>query len=98
VLAKPDPAAAREAAKQKEKPAPKAKTEAPRERIETGSRAWRRILQLHQEADVTIERVDEQYRRLARERHPDNGGSEAMMVELNAARDAARKELSAKAE
>lgn len=37
--------------------------------------------------------VDTAYRRLAAERHPDCGGSDAQMAELNAARDAARKAL-----
>lgn len=37
--------------------------------------------------------VDDRYRALARERHPDQGGSDAMMAELNAARAAARREL-----
>lgn len=35
----------------------------------------------------------ERYRELALERHPDHGGSDAMMADLNAARDAALKEL-----
>lgn len=35
------------------------------------------------------------YRRLAAERHPDRGGSTEKMAELNAARDAAMKELGA---
>jgi preprotein translocase subunit YajC len=85
VVAKPDPAAAREAAKEKIKP--------PRDAIEATARPWRQVLQLHREKNVTAERVDEQYRKLARERHPDSGGSEAMMTELNSARDAAKQEL-----
>lgn len=39
----------------------------------------------------TVADVDASYRRLAIERHPDRGGSDALMAELNAARDAARK-------
>ena len=35
------------------------------------------------------------YKTLARQRHPDRGGSNAAMAELNAARDAALKEVSA---
>jgi hypothetical protein len=42
---------------------------------------------------LTSEQVDRRYRELARERHPDTGGSDAMMADLNAARDAARKEM-----
>lgn len=37
--------------------------------------------------------VERRFRELARERHPDRGGSHAMMTELNAARDAALREL-----
>jgi hypothetical protein len=37
--------------------------------------------------------VEKQYRRLARERHPDQGGSHALMAELNKARVSARREL-----
>lgn len=37
--------------------------------------------------------VEARYRELARSRHPDTSGSEALMTELNAAREAARKEL-----
>jgi hypothetical protein len=39
--------------------------------------------------------VEEAYRRLSKERHPDAGGSEAAMAELNVARDAARRALGA---
>lgn len=37
--------------------------------------------------------VDAAYRKLAAERHPDRGGTDQQMAELNAARDAARKAL-----
>ena len=39
------------------------------------------------------DQMEDRYRQLARERHPDHGGSAAMMADLNAARDAARKEM-----
>lgn len=55
-------------------------------------RPWREVLGLHREPKITAEMIDARYRALARERHPDNGGSHALMAELNAARDAARKE------
>ncbi len=42
----------------------------------------------------TAEEVEARYRDLARERHPDRGGTDASMAELNEARDAARRELS----
>lgn len=41
----------------------------------------------------SISEVDAAYRKLATERHPDRGGSEAAMAELNAAREAARRAL-----
>lgn len=56
-------------------------------------RPWRDVFELHGAAGVTRALIEERYRKLARERHPDQGGSDAMMAELNAARDAARKEL-----
>lgn len=40
-----------------------------------------------------ISEVETAYRKLAAERHPDAGGSDAEMAELNAARDAARRAL-----
>lgn len=42
--------------------------------------------------DAVREEINTAYRNLAAERHPDRGGSDAMMAELNAARDAALKE------
>lgn len=43
---------------------------------------------------ATAAEVQSAYRRLARKAHPDGGGSDALMAELNAARDAALKETS----
>lgn len=57
-----------------------------------GGRQWRGVLGLGH-GPVTRAQVEAAYRRLARERHPDLGGSNAAMVELNAARDAALKEV-----
>lgn len=55
-----------------------------------GSKPWHDVLGVP--ADASPATVDAAYRRLAAERHPDKpGGSEAMMAELNAARDQARK-------
>lgn len=54
---------------------------------------WRAVLRLQRESKITNAMVEEQYRKLARERHPDTGGSDAMMAELNAARVAARREI-----
>lgn len=56
---------------------------------------WRGVLQLHRAGAVTGAMVAEAYKRLAFERHPDKGGSDAMMAELNAARDQAMREVGA---
>lgn len=53
---------------------------------------WREVLGLNG-GPVTRDIINAAYRRLARERHPDAGGSEAAMAELNAARAAAQKEI-----
>jgi hypothetical protein len=42
--------------------------------------------------DATIAQIEDAYRRLARQAHPDAGGSHNDMARLNAARDAARAE------
>lgn len=55
-----------------------------------GSKSWWDILQVRPDASRDV--IEGNYRRLARERHPDSGGSDVMMAELNAARDAALKE------
>lgn len=57
-------------------------------------RPWRDVLELRRfGSSATMEMAEENFRRLARERHPDAGGSDAMMAELNRARDDARREL-----
>ena len=56
-----------------------------------GSHNWRHILGSDLE---NVGQVERRFRELARERHPDHGGSESMMADLNAARDAAKLELS----
>lgn len=65
-------------------------------------RAWRDVLLMIEDGSWTpssrqgtLERAEQQYRRLARERHPDGGGSHAQMSELNAAIAQARQELGA---
>jgi len=57
------------------------------------TRPWRAVLELHRETRISPVAIEEAYRRLARERHPDQGGSDSMMAELNAARDAAKREM-----
>jgi hypothetical protein len=56
-----------------------------------GSGWWRQELGL--EGSPTRERVEERYRELARERHPDHGGTQDAMVKLNRAREAALMEV-----
>lgn len=57
-------------------------------------RPWRDVLELRRfGSSLSIQAVEAAYRHLARERHPDQGGSDAMMAELNRARDDARREL-----
>jgi hypothetical protein len=53
-----------------------------------GAKPWWLILGVTEAA--TREQIEAAYRRLAPARHPDSGGSEAMMAELNIARDQAR--------
>jgi len=57
-----------------------------------GATPWWQILGLS--SDAPRQQIEEAFRRLARVRHPDAGGSDAMMAELNAARDQALKERS----
>ncbi|WP_296203226.1 J domain-containing protein [uncultured Hyphomicrobium sp.] len=45
---------------------------------------------------ATVEQIEAAYRAVAREAHPDAGGSHARMSEINAARDAAIKERTGK--
>jgi hypothetical protein len=52
---------------------------------------WRQVFGLN--GSATLEDVDTRFKALARERHPDRGGSDAAMSHLNRARDFARAEL-----
>lgn len=58
-----------------------------------GRRHWGDVLGIKPGTFVTSDEINAAYKRLARERHPDAGGSDAMMAELNAARDAALVEV-----
>lgn len=49
-----------------------------------GATPWHDVLQVRR--DASRDDVEAAFRRLARERHPDRGGSDAMMAELNRAR------------
>lgn len=51
-----------------------------------GERPWRDVLDFGDEDDVAAEDIEAAFRRLARQRHPDRGGSAAAMAELNRAR------------
>lgn len=48
---------------------------------------WWDVLQVKK--DASRETIEANFRRLARDRHPDHGGSDALMAELNRARDQA---------
>lgn len=50
-------------------------------------RNWAAVLEIGAGAAISREVIEKAYLRLARQRHPDAGGSTAAMAELNAARD-----------
>jgi hypothetical protein len=56
--------------------------------------AWRDVMGIYY-GSVSRSDIEREYKRLAKERHPDTGGSEQAMAELNAARDRALEELGA---
>lgn len=56
-------------------------------------RPWREVFGIAGSGNITREILDAQYRSLARVRHPDAGGSDAAMAELNVAREEALKEV-----
>jgi hypothetical protein len=56
-------------------------------------RPWRDVMAFNGVAVVTREQVEARFRALAGVRHPDKGGSDAMMAELNAARAEALREI-----
>lgn len=53
-----------------------------------GTKPWWEVLAMP--PDAPLKDIEAAYRRLAKERHPDRGGSDAMMAELNAAFDEAK--------
>lgn len=57
-------------------------------------RPWRVVFGINDQAGVTAAAIEVAFRRLAMTRHPDQGGTAEAMAELNAARDAALKEIS----
>lgn len=59
------------------------------------ARTWREVLNLDGVSHPTAEQIREHYRLSARSAHPDAGGSVEAMAELNAARDAALREIGA---
>lgn len=56
-----------------------------------GGADWWEVLQVKR--DASRETIRANYQRLAKDRHPDLGGSDMLMAELNAARDAALGEV-----
>ena len=57
-----------------------------------GKRPWRQVLMVG-EGQISLDAVEQVYRRLAKEAHTDAGGNNERMVELNVAIDDARREL-----
>lgn len=60
---------------------------------QVATRPWREVMSLQNDRNVDLDVAEGRYHYLARKRHPDAGGTEALMAELNAAIAAARKEL-----
>jgi hypothetical protein len=60
-----------------------------------GPKPWREIMGIAIDSPVTRDQINERFRLLARSHHPDVGGSEARMAEINAARDAGLREIGA---
>ena len=62
--------------------------------IGSGERHWRDVFALLPGEEIDRDKLDLIFRRLARERHPDQpGGNHSAMSELNAAYDRAKREL-----
>lgn len=57
----------------------------------SGAKPWREVLQVT--ADCSLPSAEAAYQGLARRHHPDKGGSDAQMADLNLAIAAARREL-----
>lgn len=58
-------------------------------------RHWRDVLGFHPATRHTRDEIEVRRRSLAKQHHPDAGGSESAMAEINAAADAALKEIGA---
>lgn len=56
-------------------------------------RTWREVLDIFTSGPVTVDNIELAYKRLAKRRHPDMGGSHEEMAELNQAREEALKEI-----
>lgn len=61
----------------------------------TGGEDWRSEMGFKGDERPALTVIEDRYRQLARERHPDGGGSHEAMARLNVARTSARKELGA---
>lgn len=59
---------------------------------QTVKRTWRQVLGFTDDAKPTRDQIRAQYRRLASEHHPDRGGTDAGMAEVNAAHQQALQE------
>lgn len=59
----------------------------------SAARAWREVLGLTGEPNPTRDQVEHQFKLKARKAHPDHGGNNTAMAELNAARGQALNEI-----
>lgn len=58
-------------------------------------KTWWDVLEVRPDAPADV--IESNYKRLARDRHPDRGGSQELMAELNAAREAAHAAVKSRA-
>lgn len=56
-------------------------------------RRWREVLDIVTSGPITVDNIELAYKRLAKRRHPDMGGSHEEMAELNRAREEALREI-----
>ena len=62
---------------------------------ENSTRSWREVFGFSGTDSIRLDEVNDRFRKLALERHSDQGGSDDQMCQLLQARDAARRELGA---
>lgn len=63
---------------------------------QAAKRPWRKVLGIADDANVSAEEINYFFKKAAKRAHPDQGGSDALMAEINQARDAALAEVRAR--